>query len=439
MFSMSNNTPIKTTLIIFLLLLAQLGHTQNEKRLALVVGNAEYLGKGNTLSNPANDATDVSTKLKELGFDVTTLIDGDHLQLDESIEAFATKAKEYDVSIFYYSGHGLQSKGNNYLVPVDAELKSEADVKYKCTDVNHLLSKLEESECPLKIVVLDACRNDPFTRSWHRSTESSGLSYVNATMGTVISYATAPGRTANDGTGRNSPFTKAFLKTLDTPGLTILNFFNEVGTTVQADTKNKQTPWMTSSAINGNFCFNTQNVNTSSTPPYPAPTQALERQRSETEALETVSSPPAGYDQERNYLDESELERMARELEEKRVEREHLYELGKEFMDRDEYENALPYLLKAGNMGHVNAQKELAFMYFHGYGTEQNYEETVKWLNEAASANDNVAQHDLGYMYEYGFGFSKPDINGAIYWYHESAKNGNKKAYEAWLRLYKEH
>ena len=185
-------------MIIFLLLLVQLGHAQNEKRLALVVGNAEYLGKGNMLSNPANDATDVSAKLKELGFDVTTLIDGDHLQLDESIEAFATKAEEYDVAMFYYSGHGLQSKGNNYLVPVDAELKSEADVKYKCTDVNHLLSKLEESGCPMKIVVLDACRNDPFTRSWHRSTESSGLSYVNAAMGTVISYATAPGRTAND-------------------------------------------------------------------------------------------------------------------------------------------------------------------------------------------------------------------------------------------------
>ena len=153
--------------------------------------------------------------------------------------------------------------------------------------------------------------------------------------------------------------------------------------------------------------------------------QTQEQQRNETETLGAASHPPAGYDQERNYLDESELERMAKELEEQRAESERLYELGKEFMDRDEYENALPYLLKAGNMGHVNAQKELAFMYFHGYGTEQSYEETVKWLNKAASANDNVAQHDLGYMYEYGFGFSKPDINGAIYWYHESAKNGN--------------
>lgn len=423
----------KEILIVLFLLATCIGYAQNGKRLALVVGNAEYIGKGNSLFNPAHDASDVSTKLKNLGFDVTTLIDGDHQQFDNAIDSFGNNAKDYDVALFYYSGHGLQSKGDNYMMPVDADLKSEADVKYKCTAVNHLLSKLEESGCPLKIIVLDACRNNPFTRSWHRSAESNGLSFINAPNGTFISYATGPGRTADDGTGRNSPFTKAFLNTLDIPGLTLLNFFNEVGTAVQSSTRNKQTPWMTSTAINGNFCFNSTNNDT------PYTTQNQVTIQLQEPHITTRTQQEQEYDKEKNYLDDTELQRMAKELDEQFAENQRIYEIAKDYLDNADYEAALPYLLQAGEKGHIESQKELAFMYFNGYGTEQNYEEAMKWFNKAASADDDVAQYDLGYMYEYGMGLSAPDINGAIYWYHRSAKNGNKKAHQAWMRLYQKN
>ncbi|MBO6024543.1 MAG: SUMF1/EgtB/PvdO family nonheme iron enzyme [Bacteroidales bacterium] len=246
------------TILILLITSVIASYGQTEKRLALVVGNSKYIGKGNSLRNPVNDAIDVAIKLKALGFDVDTLLNASLLDMDDAIDDFGRKAKDYDIALFYYSGHGLQSKGSNYMVPVDAEMKSEAEVKYKCTPVNMLLDKLDESGCPMKLIVLDACRNNPFERSWHKSTGVKGLSLMDAPKGTLISYATSPGCTAEDGTGCNSPYTKAFLDALDIPNLQLLSFFNEVGTLVQNITQEEQIPWMTSSALKGSFCFKHQ-------------------------------------------------------------------------------------------------------------------------------------------------------------------------------------
>lgn len=243
-------------MLLFFIFLALSSFGQAEKRLALVIGNAEYEGKGNSLRNPINDANDVSAKLKTLGFDVTTILDASLLEMDDAIDAFGRKAKDYHVALFYYSGHGLQSKGDNYMVPVDAELRSEADVRYKCTPLNLLLAKLEESECPMKLVVLDACRDNPFERSWSKGLGSKGLSVVNAPKGTLISYATSPGRTAADGTGRNSPYTTAFLESLDMPNLSLSDFFDNVGTSVLEKTNDEQTPWIAKSPFRGSFYFN---------------------------------------------------------------------------------------------------------------------------------------------------------------------------------------
>ncbi len=247
----------KTFTILIIVVLAHItAFAQNERRLALVIGNAEYVGKGNTLRNPVNDANDVSTKLKTLGFDVTTVLNASMLEMDDAIDAFGRKAKDYDIVLFYYSGHGLQSKGDNYLVPVDAELRSEADVKYKCTAVNLLLDKLDESECPMKIVVLDACRNNPFAKSWHRGEFSRGLASVNPPKGTFITFSTASGSVALDGTGRNSPYTTAFLETLNTPNLSLFDFFNEVGKLVLKTTDAEQDPWTNHNTMTGSFFFN---------------------------------------------------------------------------------------------------------------------------------------------------------------------------------------
>lgn len=226
-----------------------------EKRLALVIGNSEY-GKQNYLENPVHDAEDIAAKLSYLGFDVIKLTDGILREMHETISDFGEKAKTYDVVLFYYSGHGLQTKGENYLMPIDAELRSEADVKYACLPLNLLLDKLEESGCPMKIVVLDACRNNPFSKRWYRGDRDQGLASVSPPKGTYITFSTAAGSVALDGTGRNSPYTTAFLETLDIPNLSLFDFFNEVGQKVLSQTNNEQDPWTNHNTMKGKFFFN---------------------------------------------------------------------------------------------------------------------------------------------------------------------------------------
>ncbi len=229
----------------------------NEKRIALVVGNSHYSNTEMNLRNPENDAEDVSEKLEQLGFEVTKLIDGSLEQIDKELSSFAEKAKEYDVALFYYAGHGIQSKGVNYILPTNIDNLTEDNIRYKCVDSGRVLDAMEQSNSKLKIVVLDACRNDPVSRSWHRSSSSRGLSLMNAPIGTIIAFSTAPGQTAQDGDGHNSPYTEAFLSALDIPNLDALHFFQTVGANVQKKTHRSQIPWL-SSSFTGDFYFNKQ-------------------------------------------------------------------------------------------------------------------------------------------------------------------------------------
>lgn len=226
-----------------------------EKRIALVVGNSAYLD--NELPNPVNDASDMAIKLQSLGFEVVLLKNASHRELDNKISEFACKAAGFDVAMFYYAGHGIQYNGANYLIPIDAILRSAKDIEYECTDVNRVLSNMEDSGCKMNIICLDACRNNPFERSWMRSGgKQRGLSAINAPIGTFISYATAPGSTAADGISRNSPYTAALLQVLDTRDLPIETVFKRVASLVYNSTSHQQIPWYSSSLFNGDFIFN---------------------------------------------------------------------------------------------------------------------------------------------------------------------------------------
>ena len=229
----------------------------SDRRIAMIVGNSNYSDITMNLANPKNDATDVAAKLESLGFDVILKTDVTLQEMDKELSSFGIKARGYDVALFYYAGHGIQSKGVNYLLPTDIENLAEDNIKYKCVDMERILGIMEDSKCKLNIVVLDACRNDPISRSWHRSVESHGLSLMNAPEGTIISFSTAPGHTALDGTDRNSPYTTAFLNALEYPNLDVLNFLKMVGSEVIEKTKNVQRPWM-SSSFTGEFYFNRQ-------------------------------------------------------------------------------------------------------------------------------------------------------------------------------------
>jgi hypothetical protein len=226
-----------------------------EKRLALVIGNASYQG-ANKLTNPVNDANDMEVALKKLGFEVLHFTNLDNKGMRQAINNFGEKLRDYQVGLFYYAGHGVQNNGNNYLVPIDAQPESKNEIEYECIDANRILTKMEDARTRTNIVVLDACRNNPLDRSWSRGNDkdNTGLASMNAPMGSVIAYATSPGRTAADGNGRNGLYTAALLKALQTPNQTIIQLFQQVRSEVLKQSNNKQLPWE-STSLTGDFYF----------------------------------------------------------------------------------------------------------------------------------------------------------------------------------------
>lgn len=230
---------------------APLNDAVSEQRVALVIGNGNYTSS--PLKNPVNDAKDIEAKLKALGFDVTCLLDANQADMRRAIRAFGSHLKKGGVGLFYYAGHGMQVKGVNYLIPVGADIRHEDEVQDFAVDAAMVLRKMQSAENRLNIVLLDACRNNPFARSFRSG--SRGLAQMDAPSGSMISYATAPGSTAADGDGRNGMFTKHLLSSFDQYGhLELSQLMKQVGKGVQDETGKMQVPWV-SSSITGDFFF----------------------------------------------------------------------------------------------------------------------------------------------------------------------------------------
>ncbi len=224
------------------------------KRVALVIGNAKY--KFNPLNNPVNDATDIAASLRSVGFDVIEVKDANKRQMRAATRRFEDKLAASDVGLVYYSGHGVEVKGRNYLIPVDADIRREHEVEDQAFDAGNILRMMESLQGTEKkrvnIMIVDACRNNDLARSW-RST-NRGLARMDAPTGSFISFATAPGQVASDGNGRNSPFTKHLLQALKQPNVPIELVFKEVRRKVMAETSGEQVPWENSSLV-GDFYF----------------------------------------------------------------------------------------------------------------------------------------------------------------------------------------
>jgi hypothetical protein len=224
-----------------------------EKRIALIIGNGAYPTA--PLRNPANDARLMTDELAKLGFETTSIIDGNQTQIKKAISDFGDLlgADKNTIGLFYYAGHGLQVKGKNYIIPVDAKIEKEADVVVYCVDLDGLLANLEYAANNLNVIILDACRNNPYSRSF-RSSAGNGLATVTAPSGTIIAFATAPGSTAADGEGSNGLYTQEFVKALQFPNIRIEDIFKKTRTQVKAISGGKQIPWE-NSALEGDFYF----------------------------------------------------------------------------------------------------------------------------------------------------------------------------------------
>ncbi|MBI2289556.1 MAG: SUMF1/EgtB/PvdO family nonheme iron enzyme, partial [Betaproteobacteria bacterium] len=221
-----------------------------EQRVALVIGNANY--RTAPLRNPANDAKAVADKLQGLGFKVTLKLDQDQKGMADAIRAFGNQLKAGGAGLFYYAGHGMQVKGRNFLIPVDADIQNEDEVPYRSIDANEVLSKMETARNRLNLMILDACRNNPFSRKFRSGNQ--GLAQMDAPSGTLVAFATAPGSVASDGSGKNGLYTQHLLASLGQPGVPVEQVFKRVRVGVMKDTRNAQVPWESSSLV-GDFYF----------------------------------------------------------------------------------------------------------------------------------------------------------------------------------------
>jgi hypothetical protein len=220
------------------------------KRLALVIGNQAYNVR--PLLNPRNDADDMSRALKNAGFEVIDVRDASLSQMRNAVRQFGDRLLTRDVGLVYYSGHGIEVRGRNYFIPVNADIKRSDEIADQSLDVNLILEKMETAKKGVNILIVDACRDDPFGRSFRSS--SRGLANMDAPQGTIIAFATSPGKVAADGSGRNSPYTKNLVKMMQVPNLPIEQVFKQVRRAVQEETRNQQTPWENTS-LSGDFYF----------------------------------------------------------------------------------------------------------------------------------------------------------------------------------------
>ena len=224
--------------------------TNSSQRIALVIGNAAY--KEAPLVNPVNDARAIAQALKESGFTVILRENTDQRTLLQALREFGDRLRGGGTGLFYYAGHGMQIKGRNYLIPVGAPIEREDEVAYNAVDAQAVLDKMEAAGNQANIMILDACRNNPFTRSTRSG--QAGLAQMDAPVGTLVAFSTSPGAVASDGSGANGLYTQHLLTAVRQNGSKIEDVFKQVRSNVRRDSQGKQVPWEATS-LEGDFYF----------------------------------------------------------------------------------------------------------------------------------------------------------------------------------------
>ena len=378
------------------------------RQVALVVGNSTYAHIGR-LPNPENDAIDMAAALRRIGFEVTTELDVDRGDMTEALRAFTRRSAGADVSLVFYAGHGLEMDGINYLVPVDARLERDVDVRYETVTLDDLLVSTVGAR--LRLVILDACRNNPLARSMQRTVASRSIS--GGSFGqldedllgdeTLVAYAAAAGTTAADGTGRNSPYTSALLAHLDQP-LEILTLFRRVRARVLEATNGEQRPHEYQSLLREHYLSGAPAV----------------------EAVTVEAVAPDVADVDVGDLDIAQLRVLAeRGAADAQAELGVRYAAGRG-VERD-YGEAVSWYRRAVEQGDARAQVELGFAYERGRGVEQNDDEAVRWYRRSAEQGNALGENNLGWMYRAGRGVPEDDEE-AVRWFRRSAMQGNAHA-----------
>jgi TPR repeat protein len=467
-------------------LVLALSPAQAETRVALVIGNSGYTTK--PLDNPVHDADLMARTLRGVEFQVTLLIDADQAAMKRAILDFGRQLRGTDsVGLFYYAGHGVQVDGENFLIPVGADITDLQEVALNGVNLSELLKTMERAASRLNIAILDACRDNPFVSSTRSS--ASGLALVTAPTGTLIAYATAPGQVALDGDGPNSPYTAALAAAIPTPGVPLEEVFRRTRRKVLEVTANKQTPWEHSS-LTGEFYFKPKSAEAEATlPPGELADAAAARRLAEIKDWEAIkdsgdptllrrhmarfpgglfgelaawraaqieakatpwapvvtggTSEPAGPNAaemyERGLKIESERKGSLAQAEAAELFRRAadlglpaaMFSLGRAYdkglgVDRNS-EVAAQWYREAADAGHGGAMASLGTMYEFGEGVPVNIAEAVKLYREAADKDDANGMTSLGFLYAEGKGVAR-DLAEARRWYAKAAERGQTRA-----------
>ncbi|QOZ34392.1 hypothetical protein XH92_24285 [Bradyrhizobium sp. CCBAU 53421] len=422
-------------------------------RLALVLGNSHYQAVP-ALDNPANDAADLATALRGIGFDVIEQRDGTREAMANAVRDFSKRLNGADVALFFYAGHGLQMNGENYLVPVDAKIETPADVRFNTVNLTDIQQEMEGAG-RANIIILDACRNNPFLEKLARGSRAAptrGLGRVDATgQGSLIVYSTQPNNVALDGAGRNSPFTAALLKHIATPGIEVRQMLSRVRGDVLVATDRKQTPWDSSSLVGDVYLAASPSpVATAAPPATPqqvAPSQVAAQADAPVDPHRVTSQTPTAAGGP-----DSECERAAAPAppfaspEQLKIANTHDYAaaipiceaalranpdqprleflLGLAYGGTKNYLAAQRYLTKAAEAGYAPAQGKLGVYFATGRGVVEDMPRAFELFSKAAAAGEPGAISNLGAMYSNG-NFVKKDPARALELYQKAIEAGD--------------
>lgn len=397
-----------------------------ERRAALVIGNSNYQ-EMSQLRNAQGDAAAIADMLAGLGFDVMQLYEADERSMKNALRRFARQARGYDFVMFYFAGHGVQDEGFNYLLPVEARLELQSELRY-CLSADDVVQQLDALPASARLIVLDACRNAH--KSWTRNADE-GLARMEAGEGTVILFSTQSGKKALDGDGDHSPFATAMLENIAKPDVDFTHAINSVVRDTYNATQKMQYPLLVG-ALLSDFSFNSKIVEDTTLPEIPSFNVLTFNSSPDADS---ISSPPSGGQIyawvkegeqaciDKNYSKAFNLFSKAAE----HGNSDALYYLGVMYMDGlgfdKDYSEAVKWFRKAAVKGNALAQNNLGAMYNKGNGVPQNPAEAIKWYLMAAEQGDTIAQYNIAVMYHEGKGVTQ-DFEEAFKWYIKSAENG---------------